>query len=84
MGTFQSVSIRVLPNVVRHLMELHPGLEVRLQEAAYEDELLALVERGRLDFTFALVPPDGPFDHIELVRDNYVLLGAGGLGARPA
>ena len=73
-GTFQSVSIRVLPNVVRRLMELRPGLEVRLQEAAYEDELLALVERGRLDFTFALVPPEGPFEHVELVRDNYVLL----------
>jgi DNA-binding transcriptional LysR family regulator len=73
-GTFQSVSIRVLPNVVRRLMELRPGLEVRLQEAAYEDELLALVERGRLDFTFALVPPEGPFEHIELVHDGYVLL----------
>ena len=83
-GTFQSVSIRVLPNVVRHLMELRPGLEVRLQEAAYEDELLALVERGQLDFTFALVPPEGPFEHIELVRDGYVLLTQAGIGARAA
>jgi DNA-binding transcriptional LysR family regulator len=53
---------------------VRPGLEVRLQEAAYEDELLAMVERGRLDFTFALLPPEGPFEHIELVRDPYVLL----------
>jgi DNA-binding transcriptional LysR family regulator len=73
-GTFQSVSIRVLPDAVRRLMQLRPGLEVRLQEAAYEDELLALVERGRLDFTFALVPPEGPFEHVELLRDPYVLL----------
>ena len=78
-GTFQSVSIRVLPDAVRRLMELRPGVEVRLQEAPYEDELLALVERGRLDFTFALVPPEGPFEHVELVRDPYVLLDAGGL-----
>ena len=73
-GTFQSVSIRVLPDAVRRLMELRPGVEVRLQEAPYEDELLAMVERGSLDFTFALVPPEGPFEHIELMRDPYVLL----------
>ena len=74
MGTFQSMSIRVLPDAVRRLMELRPGVEVRLQEAPYEDELLAMVERGSLDFTFALVPPEGPFEHIELIRDPYVLL----------
>jgi DNA-binding transcriptional LysR family regulator len=73
-GTFQSVSIRVLPDAVRRLMELRPGVEVRLTEAPYEDELLRMVERGSLDFTFALVPPEGPFEHIELIRDSYVLL----------
>jgi DNA-binding transcriptional LysR family regulator len=73
-GTFQSMSIRVVPDAVSRLMQLRPGLEVRLQEAPYEDELLALVERGRLDFTFALVPPEGPFEHVELLRDPYVLL----------
>jgi DNA-binding transcriptional LysR family regulator len=73
-GTFQSVSIRVLPDAVRRLMQARPGVEVRLQEAPYEDELLDLVERGRLDFTFALVPPLGPFEHVELLRDPYVLL----------
>jgi DNA-binding transcriptional LysR family regulator len=59
---------------VIRLMQQRPGLEVRLQEAAYEDELLALVERGRLDFTFALLPTEGPFEHVELLRDPYVLL----------
>lgn len=73
-GTFQSMSIRVVPDAVSRLMQLRPEVEVRLQEAAYEDELLALVERGRLDFTFALVPPEGPFEHVELLRDPYVLL----------
>jgi DNA-binding transcriptional LysR family regulator len=73
-GTFQSVSIRIVPDAVRRLMQLRPGIEVRLQEAPYEDELLTLVERGRLDFTFALVPPAGPFEHVELLRDPYVLL----------
>ena len=40
-----------------------------MQEAPYEDEPLALVERGRLDFMFALGPPEGPFEHIEPLRD---------------
>jgi DNA-binding transcriptional LysR family regulator len=73
-GTFQSMSIHVLPDAVKRLMELRPGVEVRLQEASYEDELLAMVERGSLDLTFALVPPEGPFEHIEILRDPYVLL----------
>jgi DNA-binding transcriptional LysR family regulator len=73
-GTFQSMSIRVVPDAVSRLMQLRPQLEVRLQEAPYEDELLALVERGRLDFTFALVPAEGPFEFVELLRDPYVLL----------
>ncbi len=73
-GTFQSVSIRVLPDAVRALIEERPGIEVRLQEASWDHELLGLVERGRLDITFATTPPVGPFEHLELIRDPYVLL----------
>ena len=39
---------------------LRPGVEVRLQEAPYEDEPGAMVERGSLDFTFALARPRAP------------------------
>jgi DNA-binding transcriptional LysR family regulator len=73
-GTFQSVSIRVLPDAVRALIEERPGVEVRLHEAPWDHVLLDLVERGQLDMTFAVTPPVGPFEHVDLLRDPYVLL----------
>ncbi|MEO9176514.1 MAG: LysR family transcriptional regulator [Gaiellales bacterium] len=73
-GTFQSVSIRVLPDAVRRLIEERPGIEVRLHEASWDHELLDLVERGRLDLAFSVVPAAGPFEYVELMRDPYVLL----------
>jgi molybdate transport repressor ModE-like protein len=74
-GTFQSVGARVLPLLVRRFSEAHPQIEISLQEAADEDELLAMVERGELDVTFNTLPlPDGPYDAVELLRDPYVLV----------
>ncbi len=73
-GTFQSVSISVLPDAVRQLIEQRPGVEVRLHEASWDRELLDLVERGQLDLSFAVVPAEGPFEFVELMHDPYVLL----------
>jgi DNA-binding transcriptional LysR family regulator len=50
-------------------------VNVTLTESANDGELLALVERGELDLTFADLPMiDGPFDFVELLRDPYVLV----------
>jgi DNA-binding transcriptional LysR family regulator len=73
-GTFQSVSIAILPVVMRAFMDARPGVEVRLHEAPYDEELIELLERGRLDLTFGLHPLEGPFEGVELLRDRYVLL----------
>jgi DNA-binding transcriptional LysR family regulator len=73
-GTFQTVSIRVLPDAVRALIQKRPGIEVRLHEASWDHVLTDLVERGQLDLTFATTPPVGPFEHVELLHDPYVLL----------
>ena len=73
-GTFQTVSIRVLPDAVRALIEERPGIEVRLHEGAWDHELTDRVERGQLDLTFGTTPPVGPFEHVELLRDPYFLL----------
>ncbi len=83
-GTFQSVSIRVLPNAVRRLMELQPGLEVRLQEAAHEDELLALVERGRPRLHVRARAARRPVRAHRARARPLRPADAGGLGARPA
>jgi DNA-binding transcriptional LysR family regulator len=73
-GTFQSVSVRVLPGVVRAFRERYPGIDVRLHEEPYDDVLTEQLERGRLDLAFCPQGVEGPFDQIELLRDPYVLL----------
>jgi DNA-binding transcriptional LysR family regulator len=73
-GTFQSVSVRVLPGVVSRFRELRPGIDVRQHEEPYDDALTEQLERGRLDLTFCQTGVEGPFEQIELLRDPYVLL----------
>jgi DNA-binding transcriptional LysR family regulator len=79
LGTYQSVGARLLPRVMREYASDWPGVEIRLHEAASDDELLGLVQDGALDVTFALLPlPEGPFSAVELMRDPYMLVVAAG------
>jgi molybdate transport repressor ModE-like protein len=74
-GVFQSVGQRILPELMRRYLGAWPEVEVTLTESADDEELLALVERGELDLTFADLPlVEGPFEHVELLRDPYVLV----------
>jgi DNA-binding transcriptional LysR family regulator len=74
-GTYESVGARILPAVLRQFGERWPRVEVALREAAGDAELLALVERGELELTFAMLPAlEGPFEALELLRDPYVLV----------
>src|ERR671931_1794553 len=74
-GVFQSVGQRILPELMRRFLESWPKVEVALTESADDTELLALVERGDADLTFADLPVvDGPFESVELLRDPYVLV----------
>jgi DNA-binding transcriptional LysR family regulator len=74
-GTFESSGTRILPLLLRSFRKAWPKVDIRLTEAAKDDQLLALVERGDLDVSFALFPlPDGPFEAVELMRDPYVLV----------
>jgi DNA-binding transcriptional LysR family regulator len=74
-GTYQSVGARVLPELLREFSADWPQVEVTLQESADDRELLAMVERGDLDLSFAVLPLDpGPCESIELLRDPYVLV----------
>ena len=74
-GTFQSVGAKVLPELLRRFVGDWPQVEIELRESANDDELLALVERGELDLTFAMLPfPEGPFDAQEVFRDPYVIV----------
>ncbi|HEX6664512.1 MAG TPA: LysR family transcriptional regulator [Gaiellaceae bacterium] len=74
-GVFQSVGQRILPEVMRRFGRSWPRVKVSLTESSDDEELLALIERGDLDLTFADLPlVDGPFESVELLRDPYVLV----------
>jgi molybdate transport repressor ModE-like protein len=74
-GIYQSVANKVLPEVMRRFSERWPDVDVRLSEAQHDDELVARVEQGELDVSFAVQPiPDGPFEVRDLMTDPYVLI----------
>src|SRR5881396_249766 len=68
-GIYQSVANKVLPEVMRRFKERWPAVDVRVTEAAHDNELVDAVERGDLDVSFAIQPiPDGPFEVRELMQ----------------
>ena len=74
-GTFQSVGTRVLPELMRRFMAEWRNVDVRLVEEHDDRELVAAVERGDIDLSFAMLPVGtGPFEFVHLLSDRYVLL----------
>lgn len=74
-GCYQSVGVRILPRVLGRFRSVWPGVTVQLTEAEDDGELLAQVETGALDLTFVAYPMmPGPFAHLELMEDPYVLV----------
>jgi molybdate transport repressor ModE-like protein len=79
LGTNPSVGARIVPQLLRHLAEQLPQIEIELVEDPNDERLLARLEAGELELTFAFPPlRDGPFDSVELLRDPYILLVAAG------
>ena len=74
-ATYQSISARVLPTVMRRFIGSWPGIALELSEPSNDEKLYRGVESGAIDLGFCSLPvPDGPFDAIELLTDPYVLL----------
>src|SRR5919109_3772372 len=62
-GVYQSIGEHILPTLMQRFVDKWPRVEVTLEEAAADVELLDHVERGNLDLTFADLPlPEGPFE----------------------
>jgi DNA-binding transcriptional LysR family regulator len=77
-GVYSSVGTRILPAIVRRFSLTWPGVDVELSEAP-DQGLLDLVELGKLDLSFGILPlPEGPFEAEELVRDPWVLVAQAG------
>jgi DNA-binding transcriptional LysR family regulator len=78
-GVYQSVGTRVLPAIIGRFGREWPDVEVQLVEAASDEGLMDLIDPGKLDLTFGVLPiPEGPFDGVELLRDPFVLVTAKG------
>lgn len=76
-GTFQSVSIRILPGVLGRFRVEHPGVSVELAEFNHQGQILDRVAAGELDLAFVALPPDEtshPFETVPLLDDPYVVL----------
>lgn len=72
-GTFQSVSARLLPAVLGELRGDRPEVEVSVLESNDNDVLLRALRSGRLDVSFLVGPVDAPGLTVrEVVRDPFV------------
>ena len=74
-GSFQSVSVNVLPDVIGRLRNERPGLSVRCIESDENDELVTKLLADELDLSFLVGAPDHDgIESIELMRDPFVLV----------
>lgn len=74
-GTFQSVSARILPKLLSRYAKEFPHVTVQVRESRDDQELLPLLETGELDFAFTALPlAPGPFEAVAVIRDPWVLL----------
>jgi DNA-binding transcriptional LysR family regulator len=73
-GTFQSISVAVLPTVIHELRRDHPGLVVRPFESDSEDELVEKLLDGELELTFMVGKLPDELDGQVLYRDPFVVV----------
>lgn len=73
-GTYQSVSAKVLPQVVGRMRSEYPDVEIRVFESDLDDELDAALARGDLDLSFVVGDWTGLFESRPLFNDPFVLV----------
>ena len=74
-GSYQSVSARILPGVIRSFREAWPKVEVELRESEIDEKLEEQLEHGELDVSFVILPTGSrPIDSEQLLVDPHVLI----------
>jgi DNA-binding transcriptional LysR family regulator len=74
-GSYQSVSARVLPAVIRRFREAWPKVEVELKESEVDEKLEEQLEQGELDVSFVILPTGArPLESEQLLVDPHVLI----------
>ncbi len=75
-GTFQAIAARIVPQAMKNLDH---AVDVHLVEQATDVGLLEQLTAGDVDVVFAELPlPDGPFEHVVLFEDPYILVAPSG------
>lgn len=78
-GSYQSVSVKVLPDVIGRLRLERPGLAIRAFESDHNDELIQRLIDGELDLSFLVgVPETDDLDSTVLCVDQFVLVSPAG------
>jgi DNA-binding transcriptional LysR family regulator len=72
-GTFPSVTNLILPDVVRRLLDEHPGCDIRLSEVEPADPQI-----GDLDLLFHDGRIEGDVEHVKLLDEHYLLVSVAG------
>lgn len=82
-GSFQSISVNVLPEVVGRMRVERPGLSVRCVEDDENDILVARLLADELDLTFLIGDPeDDAIETTTLLIDPFVLVSPASADAR--
>lgn len=71
-GSFQSVSAKLLPGILSLFKRLHPGIEIEFYEGGY-NEIAEWVGNGVVDVGFETSPISG-FEFLPLFKDKLVVL----------
>jgi molybdate transport repressor ModE-like protein len=74
-GSYQSVSARILPAVIRRFRDAWPNVEVELKESEVDEKLEEQLEHGELDVSFVILPTGArPIESEQLLVDPHVLV----------
>jgi DNA-binding transcriptional LysR family regulator len=74
-GTFQSVSVKVFPELIGRMRAERPGLTIRAFEHDENEVLIEKIRAGELDMTFIVGDPGhDDLELVELCTDPFVLV----------
>jgi DNA-binding transcriptional LysR family regulator len=72
-GTFSSVSVQWLPEILKTFNENHPSIDITLLEGDYSD-IEQWIATGLVDFGFVSLPTSQPFEAIPLKKDRMLCI----------
>ncbi|GEN32137.1 DNA-binding transcriptional LysR family regulator [Cerasibacillus quisquiliarum] len=72
-GTFSSVSVQWLPEILKQFSRYHPTIEIELFEGDYA-EIEEWIFKGEVDFGFVSIPTSYHFEVIPLKKDRMLCI----------